>query len=95
MHSRDVSAIRELQRAELGEAAQLLGRGMRDNPAKRLEWLMPSVAGMHSHGSSYQYCAVSIGEARSWALSVTAPSWECAAWRGRGCASLAYEKNWP
>ena len=25
--------MRELQRAELKEAAQLLGRGMRDNPA--------------------------------------------------------------
>src|SRR5215831_2439809 len=27
------SSLRELQRAELKEAAQLLGRGMRDNPA--------------------------------------------------------------
>ena len=33
MNALSSSALRELQRAELKEAAQLLGRGMRDNPA--------------------------------------------------------------
>src|SRR5262245_36965854 len=33
MNTLSPSALRELQRAELKEAAQLLGRGMRDNPA--------------------------------------------------------------